>query len=49
MSEYAFNRDKVKYWLPVDDYIGGAEHAVMHLLYARMWIKVMYDAWLDRF
>lgn len=42
-SEKAFSADKVKYWLPVDDYIGGAEHAVMHLLYARMWTKVMYD------
>jgi leucyl-tRNA synthetase len=39
-----FNVDNVKYWLPVDDYIGGAEHAVMHLLYARMWTKVMQDA-----
>ncbi len=42
-SEQPFDKDKVKYWLPVDDYIGGAEHAVMHLLYARMWTKVMYD------
>lgn len=39
-----FDPEKVKYWLPVDDYIGGAEHAVMHLLYARMWTKVMQDA-----
>ena len=38
-----FSKDKVKFWLPVDDYIGGAEHAVMHLLYARFWTKVMYD------
>jgi leucyl-tRNA synthetase len=38
-----FDADKVKFWLPVDDYIGGAEHAVMHLLYARMWTKVMHD------
>jgi leucyl-tRNA synthetase len=39
-----FSKDKAKFWLPVDDYIGGAEHAVMHLLYARMWTKVMFDA-----
>ncbi len=39
-----FAEDKVKFWLPVDDYIGGTEHAVMHLLYARMWTKVFHDA-----
>ena len=39
-----FSKEKAKFWLPVDDYIGGAEHAVMHLLYARMWTKVMHDA-----
>lgn len=38
-----FAKDKADFWLPVDDYIGGAEHAVMHLLYARFWTKVMYD------
>lgn len=44
-----FTRSKADFWLPVDDYIGGAEHAVMHLLYARFWTKVMYDEGLINF
>jgi leucyl-tRNA synthetase len=44
-----FDAKKAEYWLPVDTYIGGAEHAVMHLLYARFWTKVMYDAGLIKF
>jgi leucyl-tRNA synthetase len=48
-DELPFAKDKVAYWLPVDNYIGGAEHAVMHLLYARFWTKVMFDAGLVSF
>ena len=48
-STEAFARSMADYWLPVDLYVGGAEHAVMHLLYARFWTKVMYDAGLIGF
>ncbi len=44
-----FDRATIDYWLPVDLYVGGAEHAVMHLLYARFWTKVMYDEGLVGF
>jgi leucyl-tRNA synthetase len=42
-SEAPFSEKNEKYWMPVDFYIGGAEHAVLHLLYARFWHKVLYD------
>lgn len=43
-NDQAFCSDELqKQWLPVDLYIGGAEHAVLHLLYARFWHKVLYD------
>lgn len=42
-SEAIADPELLKRWLPVDIYIGGAEHAVLHLLYARFWHKVLYD------
>jgi len=42
-SRQGWNCEKEKYWMPVDLYIGGAEHAVLHLLYARFWHKLLYD------
>jgi leucyl-tRNA synthetase len=45
----AFDPEKVKYWLPVDLYTGGAEHAVMHLFYARFFIKAIRDMGLVDF
>jgi leucyl-tRNA synthetase len=44
-----FDRETVAYWAPVDQYIGGIEHAVMHLLYTRFWTKFMRDAGLVSF
>jgi leucyl-tRNA synthetase len=38
-----FDSDVVKYWFPIDQYIGGVEHAILHLIYSRFWTKVMRD------
>ena len=42
-DEMLADPEKLKHWLPVDLYIGGVEHAVLHLLYSRFWHKVLYD------
>jgi len=42
-SEHVFDKDKVDYWMNVDQYIGGVEHAILHLMYARFFTKVLYD------
>ncbi len=45
-NEQAWSTEAEKYWLPVDLYVGGVEHAVLHLLYARFWHKVLFDCGL---
>ncbi|MEN3202994.1 MAG: leucine--tRNA ligase [Atribacterota bacterium] len=44
-----FEKEDVDYWMPVDQYIGGVEHAILHLLYARFFTKVLYDLGLVKF
>lgn len=43
LTDKAFDQKEMKYWMPVDLYVGGIEHAVLHLLYARFYIKVLND------
>ncbi|GMV93387.1 MAG: leucine--tRNA ligase [Candidatus Hydrogenedentota bacterium] len=43
-EQAAWSKEAEQYWMPVDLYVGGTEHAVLHLLYARFWHKVLYDA-----
>ncbi len=43
VNDYPFDKEKLKFWMPVDLYTGGAEHAVMHLLYSRFFIKAIRD------
>ena len=45
----AFDKELVKYWMPVDQYVGGIEHATMHLIYSRFFVKALYDAGLIDF
>jgi leucyl-tRNA synthetase len=48
-DDVAFDRAAADYWLPVDQYIGGVEHAILHLMYSRFFTKVLYDLGLVSF
>jgi leucyl-tRNA synthetase len=49
MTDGPFSKDAVKYWFPIDLYVGGIEHAILHLVYSRFWTKVMKDLGLVDF
>ncbi len=46
-SEAPFSREAAAYWFPIDQYIGGVEHAILHLIYSRFWTRVMRDLGLN--
>ncbi|MEN3186983.1 MAG: leucine--tRNA ligase [Atribacterota bacterium] len=48
-NDRPFHDDDVRYWMPVDQYIGGVEHAILHLLYSRFFTKVLYDLGMVHF
>jgi leucyl-tRNA synthetase len=48
-SHAPFDKAKIDYWFPIDQYIGGVEHAILHLIYSRFWTKVMRDLGLTSY
>ena len=44
-----YDSKKIDYWFPIDQYIGGVEHAILHLIYSRFWTKMMRDIGLTRY